>query len=120
MAVSDDFKGSSRSATIRQFCWIPLTLGHIWGHFYHYKNGLPQNMNTERETTPGRKLNDARLKTLTQPGKYADGDVPGLYLEVKKPQKCRSHLGPFMRGRSYWSNDARRRSNRLAFWIYSS
>ena len=44
-------------------------------------------MNTERETAPRRKLSDARLRTLTQPGKYADGDVPGLYLEVKKPQK---------------------------------
>ena len=44
-------------------------------------------MNTERESAPRRKLSDARLRTLTQPGKYADGDVPGLYLEVKKPQK---------------------------------
>ena len=47
-------------------------------------------MNTERETAPRRKLSDARLRTLTQPGKYADGDVPGLYLEVKKRRRVAS------------------------------
>ncbi|AZC76273.1 integrase, putative [Pseudomonas chlororaphis subsp. piscium] len=32
-------------------------------------------------------LSDARVRTLTEPGKHTDGVVPGLYLEVGKPRK---------------------------------
>ena len=30
-----------------------------------------------------RKLSDAFIRSLTEPGKHADGEVPGLYLEVR-------------------------------------
>ncbi len=30
-----------------------------------------------------RKLSDAYIRSLTEPGKHADGEVPGLYLEVR-------------------------------------
>lgn len=34
-----------------------------------------------------RKLSDAYLRALTEPGKYTDGEVPGLYLEVRASRK---------------------------------
>lgn len=34
-----------------------------------------------------RKLNDAFVRSLTEPGKYTDGEVPGLYLEVRPSRK---------------------------------
>ncbi len=30
-----------------------------------------------------RKLSDALIRSLTECGKHADGEVPGLYLEVR-------------------------------------
>ncbi len=34
-----------------------------------------------------RKLSDALIRSLTEPGKHADGEVPGLYLEVRASSK---------------------------------
>lgn len=34
-----------------------------------------------------RKLSDALIRSLTEPGKHADGEVPGLYLEVRASNK---------------------------------
>ncbi|WP_296257958.1 MULTISPECIES: tyrosine-type recombinase/integrase [unclassified Pseudomonas] len=34
-----------------------------------------------------RKLSDAFIRAVTEPGKYADGEVPGLYLEVSVSRK---------------------------------
>ena len=34
-----------------------------------------------------RKLSDAFIRSLAKPGKYADGEVPGLYLEVRASRK---------------------------------
>jgi integrase len=31
-------------------------------------------------------LSDAKIKSLSEPGRHTDGDVPGLYLEVAKPK----------------------------------
>lgn len=42
-----------------------------------------------------RKLSDAFIHALTEPGKHADGEVPGLYLEVRassKPGKAPSKV----------------------------
>ena len=44
-------------------------------------------MSINTSSTPPRRLSDARLRNLSKPGKYFDGEVPGLYLEVYKPQK---------------------------------
>jgi hypothetical protein len=30
-----------------------------------------------------RKLSNAFIRSLTEPGKYVDGEVPGLYLQVR-------------------------------------
>jgi hypothetical protein len=35
-----------------------------------------------------RKLSDALIRSLTEPGKHADGEVPGLYLEVRASSKA--------------------------------
>lgn len=42
------------------------------------------------DTAPGfrRKLSDAFLRTVTESGKYADGEVPGLFLQVKASLKA--------------------------------
>lgn len=40
-------------------------------------------------------LSDAFIRTLTEPGKHAEGEVPGLYLEVRvssKPGKAPSKV----------------------------
>ena len=34
-----------------------------------------------------RKLSDALIRSLAEPGKHADGEVPGLYLEVRASSK---------------------------------
>jgi len=34
-----------------------------------------------------RKLSDALIRPLTEPGKHADGEVPGLYLGVRTSSK---------------------------------
>lgn len=34
-----------------------------------------------------RKLSDALIRSLTEPGKHADGEVPGRYLEVRASNK---------------------------------
>ena len=34
-----------------------------------------------------RRLSDAFIRTLTEPGKHTDGEVPGLYLEVRVSSK---------------------------------
>ena len=34
-----------------------------------------------------RKFSDALIRSLTEPGKHADGEVPGLYLEVRASSK---------------------------------
>ncbi len=34
-----------------------------------------------------RKLTEALIRLLTEPGKYGDGEVPGLYLEVRMSSK---------------------------------
>ena len=34
-----------------------------------------------------RKLSDAYVRAVTEPGKYTDGEVPGLYLEVRASRK---------------------------------
>ena len=34
-----------------------------------------------------RKLSDALIRSLTEPGKHADGEVPGLYLEMRASSK---------------------------------
>lgn len=34
-----------------------------------------------------RKLSDAFIRSLAEPGKYADGEVPGFYLEVRTSRK---------------------------------
>lgn len=42
----------------------------------------PDNLPVSR-----RKLSDAFLRALSEPGKYTDGEVPGLYLEVRASRK---------------------------------
>ncbi|RMO93411.1 Phage integrase [Pseudomonas syringae pv. philadelphi] len=39
-----------------------------------------------------RKLSDALIRSLTEPGKHADGEVPGLYLEVRA--SCKAGKAP--------------------------
>jgi hypothetical protein len=34
-----------------------------------------------------RKLSDALIRSLTEPGKHADGEVPGLYLKLRASSK---------------------------------
>lgn len=35
-------------------------------------------------SVPSKKLSDTRVRALTEPGRYTDGTVPGLYLQVSK------------------------------------
>jgi len=39
---------------------------------------------TASPAQPKKPLSDTRLRSLTEPGRYTDGTVPGLYLEVSK------------------------------------
>ncbi|WP_437882290.1 tyrosine-type recombinase/integrase [Pseudomonas sp. LRF_L74] len=43
-----------------------------------------------------RKLSDAYIRSLAEPGKYADGEVPGMYLHVRQP------LSPDKPVSKYW------------------
>lgn len=50
-------------------------------------------MSPEKPPPFRQKLSDAFIRSLTTSGKYADGDVPGLYLQVRaslKPGKSPS------------------------------
>ncbi|MBK5009750.1 integrase arm-type DNA-binding domain-containing protein [Pseudomonas sp. S60] len=51
--------------------------------------------------TPGlrRKLSDAFLRAIAEPGKYADGEVPGLYLHVQASQKSNKSAAKYWRMR---------------------
>lgn len=44
-----------------------------------------------------RKLSDAFLRTVTEPGKYADGEVPGLYLQVQASLKAHKPASKYWR-----------------------
>ena len=44
-----------------------------------------------------RKLSDALIRSLTEPGKHADGEVPGLYLEVRASRKVGKSPSNFWR-----------------------
>jgi hypothetical protein len=44
-----------------------------------------------------RKLSDALIRSLTEPGKHADGEVPGLYLEVRVSSKVGKSPSKFWR-----------------------
>jgi len=44
-----------------------------------------------------RKLSDALIRSLTEPGKHADGEVPGLYLEVRASSKVGKSPSKFWR-----------------------
>lgn len=44
-----------------------------------------------------RKLSNALIRTLTEPGKHADGEVPGLYLEVRPSSKVGKSPSKFWR-----------------------
>lgn len=45
-------------------------------------------MASDNATALRRKLSDAFIRSLADPGKYADGEVPGLYLEVRASRKA--------------------------------
>jgi hypothetical protein len=44
-----------------------------------------------------RKLSDALIRSLTDPGKHADGEVAGLYLEVRASNTLGQHPSRFWR-----------------------
>ncbi|CAI8729739.1 Integrase arm-type DNA-binding domain-containing protein [Pseudomonas donghuensis] len=44
-----------------------------------------------------RKLSDAFLRSVTEPGKYADGEVPGLYLQVQTSLKSHKPASKYWR-----------------------
>uniref|UniRef100_UPI00358DC0E0 Arm DNA-binding domain-containing protein n=1 Tax=Pseudomonas chlororaphis TaxID=587753 RepID=UPI00358DC0E0 len=44
-----------------------------------------------------RKLNDTFVRSLTEPGKHADGEVLGLYLEVRASSKAGKSPSKFWR-----------------------
>jgi hypothetical protein len=44
-------------------------------------------MASENAVVFKRKLSDAFICTLSEPGKHVDGEVPGLYLEVRPSNK---------------------------------
>ena len=46
-----------------------------------------------------RKLSDAFLRAIAEPGKYADGEVPGLYLHVQASQKSNKPAAKYWRMR---------------------
>lgn len=54
-------------------------------------------MSTENPPPFRRKLSDAFIRSLTAPGKHADGEVPGLYLEVKASSKIGKPPSKFWR-----------------------
>ena len=54
-------------------------------------------MPSEHAVVFKRKLSDAFIRTLTEPGKHADGEVPGLYLEVTPSSKVGKTPSKFWR-----------------------
>lgn len=44
-----------------------------------------------------RKLRDALIRLLTEPGKHTDGEVPGLYSEVRVSRKVGKFPSKFWR-----------------------
>lgn len=54
-------------------------------------------MPSENAVVFKRKLNDAFIRSLTEPGKHADGEVPGLYLEVRASSKVGKAPSKFWR-----------------------
>ncbi|MBF6029836.1 integrase arm-type DNA-binding domain-containing protein [Pseudomonas sp. P115] len=54
-------------------------------------------MPSENAVVFKRKLSDAFIRTLTEPGKHADGEVPGLYLEVRPSSKAGKNPSKFWR-----------------------
>lgn len=49
-----------------------------------------------------RKLSDAFIRSLTEPGKHADGEVPGLYLDAHSTPSGHSvHQHPAEIGRAH-------------------
>jgi hypothetical protein len=68
--------------------------GIIEGKFRFLKKGASTDA-PRNAVVFKRKLRDALIRSLTEPGKHADGQVPGLYLKVrasskvgKSPSKC--------------------------------
>jgi len=57
------------------------------GYFFRFEKKYPHMTTTLPTPALRPKLSDAFLRAIAEPGKYADGEVPGLYLHVQASQK---------------------------------
>ena len=58
---------------------------------------MPPPMRPDNAVVFKRKLSDAFIRSLTEPGKHADGEVPGLYLEVRASSRAGKSPSKFWR-----------------------
>lgn len=58
---------------------------------------MPSPIPSDNTAVFKRKLSDAFIRSLTECGKHADGEVPGLYLEVRASSKVSKSLSKVWR-----------------------
>lgn len=70
--------------------------GIIGGTFFFCKNDTPAHA-PDNGPALRRKPSDAFMRSVAESGKYADGEVPGLYLHVMAPRKAEKPASNYWR-----------------------
>lgn len=76
-----------------------MRLRVYFGVLFPFRKKYPHMTTSLPTPALRRKLSDAFLRAIAEPGKYVDGEVPGLYLHVQASQKSNKPAAKYWRMR---------------------